>query len=136
MSALSELQVRDRLMHYFIRTDPLEIVLHRPTRTTTAAGGVVQTAVDALDSQTFHIYPFKRRLTQEYTHSPQTFGEERVEKILWIMIFDRGADIQINDYFDVPTDVVTDRILPGRWDVVMISARLWDRGQSGLMYRG
>ena len=138
MGAWTELQTRDKLMNYFIRTDPLHITLHRPVRATTAAGGKATTSTTTLQEQTFHIYPFKRRLTQEYAFNPQTFGEERVEKILWILIFDRGADIRIGDHFDptVDTDPVTDRILPGNYDVVMISARLWDRGQAGLMYRG
>lgn len=125
-------------MNYFIRTDPLHIVLHRPVVATTAAGGRAETSVTDLAEQTFHIYPFKRRLTQEYVHNPQTFGEERVEKILWILIFDRGSDIQIGDYFDPSLDTTptTDRLLAGRYDTVFISARLWDRGQAGLMYRG
>ena len=138
MGAWTELQARDQLLDYFIRTDPLYITLHRPTKSVTAAGGRAQTAVVDLPEQTFHVYPFKRRLTQESAFNPQTYGEERVEKILWIFIFNRGSDIQVDDYFDptLDTDPVTDRLLPGKYEVTFISARLWDRGQAGLMYRG
>ena len=138
MAAWSELQERDRLMDSFIETDPLTIVLHRPITTPTAAGGKKVSGVDTLAPQTFAIYPFKRRLTQEYTFNPQTMGEERVEKILWILIFGREQDIQENDWFESDTDITpaTDRLQPGRYDCVFISARLWDRGQAGLMYRG
>lgn len=138
MGAFTELQVRDRIMAAFIREDPLDIVLHRPVSSDTAAGGRKETGTDSLEAQTFTVYPFKRRLTQEYVHNPQTYGEERVEKIIWIIIFNRDQDIQVDDWFDPSIDVipVTDRLTPGRYEVVFISARLWDRGQAGLMYRG
>ena len=138
MGAWSELQERDRLMDDFIRTDPLYITLHRPVKGTTAAGGRAVTTTLDLEPQVFHVYPFKRRLTQEDTHNPQTFGEERVEKILWIFIFNRGSDVAVGDYFDpsLDTNPPTDRLLPGRYEVEFISARLWDRGQAGLYYRG
>lgn len=138
MGAWTEQQARDRLMDHFIRTDPLEIVLHRPTWTATAAGGRTQTADTPVASQTFHIYPFKRRLTVESRFNPQTYGEERVEYIHWILIFNRDQDIQEHDFFDPATDTTpaTDRLKPGRYEVAFISARYWDRGQAGLLYRG
>lgn len=137
MGALNELQVRDRLMRHFIKTDPIYVALHRPTFATTEAGGKKKVGEDTLAPQEFHVYPFKRRLTQEYFYTPQTLGEEKVEKILWIVIFDRAtADIEVNDYFFVPTDCDTDRLRPGEYTVEFISARLWDRGQAGFLYRG
>lgn len=138
MGAWSELQTRDRLAHHFIQTDPLEITLHRPTTANTAAGGVARTGQDALEPQTFHIYPFKRRLTVEHTFNPQTLGEEKVEYITWILMFERDQDIEVDDEFDpsVDTDPVTDRLRSGLYVVTFISARLWDRGQAGLLYRG
>lgn len=140
MGAWTEQRVRDRLMDYFIGTDPVDIVLQRPTWVDTTAGGRVKVGVDSIAQQRFHIYPFKRRLTQEYTFNPQNFGEEKVEKILYILIFNRGSDIQVDDYFNPATDLMsgpaTNRLLDGIYDVSFISARLWDRGQCGLMYRG
>lgn len=139
MGAWSELQERDRLMDTFILTDPLLITLTRPTKTSTAAGGVVVTATPQLAPQIFHIYPFKRRLTVEAKYNPQTFGEEKVEHIHWILIWNRpDTDIAVGDYFDPSTDTdpITDRLLPGIYEVDFISARLWDRGQAGVLFRG
>lgn len=138
MGAWSELQQRDRLADYFIHTDPLEITLHRPSWEKTDAGGRVKTADDSVASQTFHVYPFKRRLTEEFRFNPQTMGEEKVESITWILIFNRGQDIEVNDWFkpEVDTIPITDRLQPGLYTVTFISARLWDRGQAGLLYRG
>jgi len=138
MGSWSELQARDKIIGHFIETDPLSIVLHRPVFTTSAAGGRTQSSVDALAAQVFHIYPFKRRLTQEYHHNPQTFGEDKVEFIHYIMIFNRDHDIEVNDYFNPANDVVggTDRLQSGLYTITFISARLWDRGQAGVLYRG
>lgn len=138
MAAWSEQQVRDRLMDAFVETDPVNIVLHRPTWAATAAGGRTQAGVDDLAEQRFMIYPFKRRLTVESRANPQSYGEEKVEYIHWIIIFKRDHDIQVDDFFDPATDIVppTDRWEPGRYEVVFLSARAWDRGQAGLLYRG
>lgn len=138
MAAWSEQQARDELMDYFIGTDPLEIVLHRPVWAETAAGGRTIDHTDVLAGQRFMVYPFKRRLTQEYIFNPQTFGEDRVEKIPYILIFNRDHNIDLDDYFDpsIDTAPMTERLLPGRYEVSFISARLWDRGQAGLLYRG
>jgi len=138
MGAWTELQVRDRLMGQYIRTDPLNITLHRPVWTTTAAGGRETHVDDVLPRQTMSVYPFKRRLTTEFAFNPQTFGEEKVEYIHWIFIFDRGTDIEVDDFFypELDTDPVTDRLQPGLYTVTFLSARLWDRGQAGLLYRG
>lgn len=136
MAAWSELQMRDRLMDNFIDHDPLDITLHRPTYAATSAGGRSRMGEDTLQAQRFGLYPFKRRLTLEYTHNPQTFGEEKVELITWILIWRRGTDIQVDDEMTVPTDVDTDRLQPGLYIVTFLSARLWDRGQAGLLYRG
>lgn len=138
MAAWTELQERDRLMDYFISTDPLSIALHRPTMGPDGAGGVIQVGEDVLDPQTFMLYPFKRRLTQEYKYNPQSFGEEKAEYIAWILIFKRSHDIVEGDYFLPSTDIApaTDRLEEGIYTVTFISARDWDRGQAGLLYRG
>lgn len=138
MGAWSELQARDKLADYFIGTDPLFITLHRPVWGPTAALGRVQTSVDSLAEQRFHIYPFKRRLTVEHKFNPQGYGEEKVEYINWILMFNRDHDIEVDDYFDpaLDTDPTTDRLRAGQYIVTFISARLWDRGQAGLLYRG
>lgn len=138
MGAWTEQQARDLLSTYFITTDPLLISLQRPVWTITSAGGKVQTSVTSVTPQMFHVYPFKRRLTQEYGFTPQTFGEEKVELIHYIMIFTRDSDIQVDDFFDPALNInpVTDRLEPGLYTVTFISARLWDRGQAGILFRG
>jgi len=138
MGAWTELQVRDRLMGQYIQTDPLHIALHRPVWTATSAGGRQQTSEEVLPRQSFLVYPFKRRLTTEFAFNPQTFGEEKVEYIHWIFIFNRGSDIEVDDFFypEQDTDPVTDRLQSGLYSVTFLSARLWDRGQAGLLYRG
>lgn len=138
MGAWSELQARDRLADHFISTDPLEITLKRPVWGATAAGGRAVTSTTTLAAQRFHIYPFKRRLTIEHTFNPQNLGEEKVEYITWVLMFKRTHNIEVDDYFDPATDVVggTNRLQAGRYIVTFISARLWDRGQAGVLYRG
>ena len=141
MGAWTEQQVRDRLMTAFISKDPVDLVLHRPAWESTEAGGRRQTGEDALAVQRFGIYPFKRRLTQEYHYNPQTHGEDKVEFIHYILIFDRDNDILENDFFRPEVDLVADspaqgRLASGLYTVTFISARLWDRGQAGILYRG
>jgi len=140
MSAWSELQARDRLTDHFIETDPLEITLKRPVWSTTAAGGRAVTSTTTLGAQRFHIYPFKRRLTIEHTWNPQNYGEDKVEYITWVLMFNRAHNIEVDDYFNPDTDVAagpaTGRLQSGLYTVTFISARLWDRGQAGVLYRG
>lgn len=138
MGAWTEQQARDQLAEFFIKTDPLLISLQRPVWTQTSAGGRTQTSTTQLPPQMFHIYPFKRRLTQEYTFNPQTYGEDKVALITWILIFTRDSDIEEDDFFDPDfhIDPTTDRLESGLYTVTFISARLWDRGQAGILYRG
>jgi hypothetical protein len=141
MGAWGEQQVRDHLMDAFTDKDPVDLVLHRPVWTSTAAGGRTQTGSDALAMQRFTIYPFKRRLTQEYHYNPQTYGEDKVEFIHYILIFNRSNDVQVNDFFDPDNDLAEDcpavgRLQSGLYTITFVSARLWDRGQAGILYRG
>jgi hypothetical protein len=138
MSAWSELKAREKLAKWFIDSDPVPVTLHRPVWGATEAGGRAQIGSDTLAEQTFHVYPFKRRLTVEYVHNPQTYGEEKAELIHWIMIFQRHQDIQVNDFFDAGVDInpPTNRLRSGMYIVTFISARAWDRGQAGILYRG
>lgn len=133
MAAFTEQQVRDRLLNHFINEDPLPIDLQRPTWVTTAAGGVIQSGATSVGVQTFYFIPFKRRLTQEYRFNPQSFGEDKVEYIHYILIFERGTDIEPGDYFE---SVGVDRLEDGRYTVEFVSPREWDRGQAGILYRG
>ena len=133
MAAFSEQQVRDRLLSHFIKEDPLSIDLLRPVLTATAAGGTINAGSIAVGLQIFYFMPFKRRLTQEYRYNPQSFGEDKVEHINYILIFDSGTDIQPNDYFD---SVGGDRLESGRYTVEFVSPRQWDRGQAGILFRG
>lgn len=141
MASWGEQQVRDRLMDAFIEADPVDMVLHRPVWTSTAAGGRVQSGVNDIAQQRFGVYPFKRRLTQEYHYNPQTYGEDKVEFIHYVLIFNRNNDIEVNDFFDPDNDIVAGspalgRLQSGLYTVTFISARLWDRGQAGILYRG
>lgn len=140
MAAWNEQQVRDRLMDEFIEADPVDLILHRPVWIDTEAGGKVQVGQDSLERQRFGIYPFKRRLTQEYHYNPQTQGEDKIEFIHYIMIFNRNHDIEVGDFFDPEVDIITGpatgRLLTGLYTVTFVSARLWDRGQAGILYRG
>lgn len=133
MGAWTEQQARERLMGHFISTDPLTLDLQRPVWTDTAAGGRVQAGVLALGDQTFYWMPFKRRLTQEYRFNPQSFGEDKVEYIHYILIYDREVDIRAGDYFTVTG---TDRLGDGEYSVEFCSPRDWDRGQAGILFRG
>lgn len=138
MARWTELQARDRVAQHFLETDPLAITLKRPVWGATAAGGRTVTSTTTLGAQNFHLYPFKRRLTTEHTFNPQNLGEDKVEYITWVLMFNRNDNIEVDDYFDPDTDVVggTNRLQPGRYIVTFISARLWDRGQAGVLYRG
>ena len=141
MARWTEQNVRDRLMASFISSDPVDITLHRPVWETTSASGRRQIGEDTVARQRFGVYPFKRRLTQEYHYNPQTHGEDKVEFIHYILIFDRNNDIQENDFFRPESDLVADspavgRLASGLYTVTFISARLWDRGQAGILYRG
>jgi hypothetical protein len=83
----------------------------------------------------------KRRLTLEFHHNPQTYGEDKVQDIHYILIFNRDNDIEVDDFFYPENDLVagspTDgRLQSGLYTVTFISARLWDRGQAGIRYRG
>jgi len=133
MAAFTEQQVRDRLLSHFIQEDPIQIDLQRPQWTTTAAGGRVSSGVIAVGLQTFYFMPFKRRLTQEYHYNPQSFGEDKVEHVPYILIFEQGTDIEPGDFFD---SVGGDRLDTGRYTVEFVSPRRWDRGQAGLLFRG
>lgn len=133
MAAFREQNVRDRLMAHFINADPVPITLVRPTWTTTSSGGRVQLGELILPSQEFCFIPFKRRLTQEYHFNPQSYGEDRVEFIHYILIFNRGADIEEGDIFD---SIGHDRLDDGSYEVSFVSPRQWDRGQAGILYRG
>jgi len=133
MAAFTEQQVRNRLLDHFISEDPITIDLQRPTFAATAAGGRIETGVTAVGPQTFYFYPFKRRLTQEYRFNPQSFGEDKVEYIHYVLIFDGETDILANDYFDASG---TDRLDVGRYTVEFVSPRRWDRGQAGVLFRG
>jgi hypothetical protein len=141
MGVWKEQQVRDKLMDAFIEADPLDVTLHRPTFVNTAAGGKIVGTTDTVAQQRFGIYPFKRRLTLEYHFTPQTYGEDKVEDIHYILIFNRNHDLEVDDYFDPEIDLVANspaegRLEPGIYTVTFISARLWDRGQAGIRYRG
>lgn len=138
MGAWSQQNALDRLVSNYMDTDPLYITLKRPVWSNTAAGGRTRTGTDTVAAQRFYIQPFKRRLTIEFRYNPQTYGEEKVEDIHYILTFERDQDIQQNDEFDPSTDIVggTDRLLSGLYIVTFISARLWDRGQAGIRYRG
>lgn len=120
-------------MRKFVATDPIQIDLQRPQWITTAAGGRIQAGVVALGPQTFYFMPFKRRLTQEYHYNPQSFGEDKVEQVPYILIFARGTDIEAGDYFDLTSTVQLD---DGRYVIEFVSPRNWDRGQAGLQFRG
>ena len=133
MAAWTEQQTRDQLLDSFIDQDPLMISLVRPTWTTTAAGGRIESGTTTLPAQKFYFIPFKRRLTQEYGFNPQSFGEDKVEKVHYILIFKRDVDIQVGDYFEVTG---TDRLQDGRYTVEFVSPRGWDRQQAGILFRG
>lgn len=128
-------------MDAFINADPVDLTLHRPTFVDTADGGRAVAGNDTLAVQRFGIYPFKRRLTLEYHFNPQTRGMDKVEDIHYIIIFNRGNDIEVDDYFYPENDLAagspaTDRFQDGLYTVTFLSARLWDRGQAGIRYRG
>lgn len=132
MASFSEQQIRERLLTEFISEDPVDITLVRPVWADSLAGGRIQSGTITLDPQTFYFYPFKRRLTKEIRYNPQSFGEDKVEYIDYILIFMPGTDIQANDYFDN----IDGRLQNGRYSVEFVSPRQWDRGQAGILYRG
>jgi len=133
MAAFSELKVRERLLSSFIAQDPVQIQLQRPTYITTAAGGRLETGYVSLAAQTFYFQPFKRRLTKEYRYSPQSYGEEKVVDIDYILVFLSAVDIEVNDFF---LAIDSDRLKAGRYTVEFISPRRFDRKDAGIRFRG
>lgn len=120
-------------MDDFIDQDPVVISFTRPTKTTTAAGGVVVSGTTTLDPQTFYFQPFKRRLTREYHYNPQSHGEDKVEDVDYILIGSPDMDVQVEDYF---TTTSGGRLDAGRYTVEFVSPRQWDRRLIGIRLRG
>lgn len=131
MGAYAEQQARERIMAAYIKTDPVYIVLFRPVFTETEAGGRIQAGYIELPSQEFFFMPFKRRLSQEDTFNPQSFGEDRTLKVEYIFICMPEIDVQEDDYFDT----VDGRLDPGAYTVEFVSHRQWDRRQVGIKLR-
>lgn len=125
MVALTERQVRQRLLRAFIDYDPLIIDLQRPVTSVTAAGGVVQAGTLVIEDQKFYYQPFFRRQTNEIGTNPQSYGEDFQRDIDYILIFMPGdTDVQEGDEF---TTVDTGFLQDGNYHVRFVSKRQWDR---------
>jgi hypothetical protein len=120
-------------MENFIDQDPIVIDLQRPTFSADGAGGRTEAGVVAIGDQTFYFQPFKRRLTREFRFNPQSYGEDKVIDVDYILIYEEGTDIEVNDYFE---SVADNRLKPGRYTVEFISPRQWDRRECGIRHRG
>ena len=129
----SERQVRDRLMHKYIDLDYITIVLHRPTWSTTVAGGRVITGETVLEAQKFSFMPFKRRLTIELAKATLKTGEDETSLIEYVLIGTPESDIEKNDYFIWTDETVFN---PGRFEVNFVQVRRHDHKQAGIIYRG
>lgn len=130
--AWSELKERQRLMSSFIGMEPIYINLERPNMTETSAGGVVQNGYETIQNQRFYWQPLTRRLTMEKGHNPQTYGEEEVMKVDYVLIFmPDETDCKEGDQFTMAHDQLED----GDYEVVFISKRQWDRQQAGVRRR-
>lgn len=125
MVALTERQIRQRIIRAFIDYDPLVLTLTRPIFTETAAGGVVQTGSLVIYDQKFGYQPFFRRLTDQRLSNPQSYGEDFQHGIDYILSFiPEETDIQEGDLFTV---VDEGYLQEGRYRVKFLSKRQWDR---------
>jgi len=117
----------------YIDLDYIPIILHRPSWTTTAAGGRVINGEVVLEEQRFSFMPFKRRLTIELARANLKTGEDETSLIEYVLIATPEIDIEKNDYF-----LWTDgKILnPGRYEVNFVQVRRHDHKQAGIIYRG
>lgn len=134
MTAKTERWIRERLVSNFVDRNPkLELVLNRPSYTTTAVGGKVVGTTEVLEVQTFGIMPFKRRLTIEYGLESQIRGRNQFTDIHFILICANDADIAQDDYFDWTAE---GDLAPGRYTVAFIGARMHDQKLAPIRYRG
>ena len=126
MVALSEREVRKRLLSTFIDYDPIYVDLVRPIIARTAAGGTETTGTLVISNQRFYFQPFFRRQTNEIDRNPQSFGEDRTHHIEYIFIFmPDEVDVQEGDLFTTPSDATL--LEPGDYRVMFLSKRRWDR---------
>lgn len=123
-----------RQAHAFINAQPLDLVLNRPIKEKTDAGGIVTSSDEMLEEQRFRWIPFKRRLTWEKVLAPQGIGRDELSKVQYILEGYHDADIQPGDWFSTPP--VNHGLQPGQYEVVFVSAWREERVQAGLMYRG
>ena len=132
MGALTERNVRQKIMRHFIEQDKIVVDVSRPITSSTAGGGVVKTGQVVITNQTFYYMPMKRRLTEEDNYNPQSFGEDRVQMVDYILIFMPGeSDLMEGDYITSIDGHLDD----GDYRVMFVSARDWDRRQAGILKR-
>lgn len=134
MVALSEREVRKRLISAFMDYDPVYIDLTRPIKTRSAAGGTIDAGSLVISDQRFYFQPFFRRLTNEIERNPQSYGEDRNHNIEYILIFmPEEVDVKEGDLFTAPDDSTL--LEPGDYRVHFISKRKWDRQQAVVRLR-
>lgn len=133
MAALTEREVRQRLLRTFIDYDPLLIDLTRPVMTRTSSGGTIQTGSLVISDQKFYFIPFFRRLTNEINRNPQSYGEDRVMDVEYILIFmPDETDVKEGDLFTVTDPAL---MAAGDYRVHFVSKRKWDREQAVVRMR-
>lgn len=134
MVALTEREVRKRLIRSFMEYDPLILDLTRPIMTRTASGGTIETGTLVISDQQFYFMPFFRRLTNEIDRNPQSYGEDRNHNIEYILIFmPEDVDVKEGDFFTAPDD--TSLMEPGDYRIHFLSKRKWDRQQAVVRLR-
>lgn len=137
MEAYSEQAVREDLLEYFITQDPIVVRLRSPVFVDTAAGGRAQAGWAVRPEQTFYFQPFKRRFTQESIFNPQTYGEDQVTKVNYIMIGRPDVEWAVKDEFLVEVDTEGfSRLKAGIYRIEFIWPSHWDRRWAGVIWRG
>ncbi len=84
-----------RVMAEFIRADGRQIIMNRPTFSTTGTGGYAKNSYEALPPQLFRLVPYRRRLTDLTT--PKADGE--IPTIPYVLVGAYNTNIQRMDEF-------------------------------------
>lgn len=87
-------------MQEFIMSDPISIVLSRPTLIKTNAGGYVKGQPTPIVRQHFRLVPFKRRLTSMQVVT----NEGETSRLKYVLVGRWNANIRRDDEFEMNGD--------------------------------
>lgn len=85
-----------RNLDAFIRADPVTLVLQRPNKIQTSAGGVITSDPAPLPPQQFRLAPFKRRQSNDIQNTQD--GYLRLGE--YVLVGRHNADVEKGDTFE------------------------------------